>query len=220
MAVILLTAMLHVGLTGNIACGKSYAAAVFAELGAHVIDADLVVHELLSSGTKTYDRVLDAFGEGILGQNREIDRKRLARIVFFDSEKRLLLNQLIHPEVGAEILRRIFDLEQASPEETSSSGIIIVDAALMVETGNYKMYHRLIVVACDPALQISRLISRDGLTEEEARARIESQMAIEEKRKLADYVIETSGTLRQTRDQAEAVYRDLLALELSMRESG
>lgn len=207
--------MLHVGLTGNIACGKSYAAAVFAELGAHVIDADLVAHELLFSGTKTYDRILRAFGEGILDQNREIDRKTLARIVFFDSEKRLLLNKLIHPDVGVGILQRISDLEQ-----TSSKGIIIVDAALMVETGNYKMYHRLIVVACDPALQVSRLMSRDGLTEKEARARIESQMAIEEKRSFADYVIETSGPLKQTRDQAEAIYRELLALELSMSESG
>lgn len=206
--------MLHVGLTGNIASGKSYASEVFAELGANVIDADKVVHELLASGTKTYHKVLNAFGEGILNQNQEIDRKKLAQIVFFDSEKRLLLNNLIHPEVGAEILRRVFDLEQSS-----ASGIIIVDAALMVETGGHKMYDRLIVVACDPALQVSRLMSRDGLTEKEARARIESQMPIEEKRKFADYVIETSGTLKQTRDQAEAIYRDLLAQELSIRES-
>jgi dephospho-CoA kinase len=206
--------MLHVGLTGNIASGKSYASEVFAELGANVIDADKVVHELLASGTKTYHKVLNAFGEGILDQNQEIDRKKLAQIVFFDSEKRLLLNNLIHPEVGAEILRRVFDLEQSS-----ASGIIIVDAALMVETGSYKMYHLLIVVACDPALQVSRLMSRDGLTEKEARARIESQMPIEEKRKFADYVIETSGTLKQTRDQAEAIYRDLLAQELSIRDS-
>jgi len=206
--------MLHVGLTGNIASGKSFAAQVFTELGAHVIDADLVVHELLASGTKTYDNILNAFGERILNQDREIDRKKLAQIVFFDSEKRLLLNKLTHPDVGAEILQRIFDLEQSS-----SGGIIIVDAALMVESGAHKVYHRLIVVSCDPELQISRLMGRDGLTEKEARARIESQMSIEEKLKLADYVIETSGTLRQTRDQAEAVYRDLLVQELSMKES-
>jgi dephospho-CoA kinase len=212
--VILLATMLRAGLTGNIACGKSYVSKVFAELGAHVIDADMVVHELLAAGTKTYDKIVRAFGEIILGQNQEIDRKRLAQIVFFDSDKRLLLNKLTHPEVGAEILRRIRDLEQSS-----SSGIIIVDAALMVETGNYKTYHCLIVVACDPALQISRLISRDGLTEKEARARIQSQMPIEEKRKLADFVIDTSGTLKQTRDQAEVVYRNLLIRQLSMKES-
>jgi dephospho-CoA kinase len=212
--VILLATMLRAGLTGNIACGKSYVSKVFAELGAHVIDADMVVHELLAAGTKTYDKIVRAFGEIILDQNQEIDRKRLAQIVFFDSDKRLLLNKLTHPEVGAEILRRIRDLEQSS-----SSGIIIVDAALMVETGNYKTYHCLIVVACDPALQISRLIGRDGLTEKEARARIQSQMPIEEKRKLADFVIDTSGTLKQTRDQAEVVYRNLLIRQLSMKES-
>ena len=206
--------MLHVGLTGNIACGKSYASRVFAELGAHVIDADRIVHGLLASGTKTYDRILDAFGEGILNQDGEIDRKRLARIVFFDSDKRASLNRLVHPGVGAEILRRICELEQSS-----SNGIVIVDAALMVETGNHEMYHRLIVVSCDPALQVSRLMSRDGLTEKEARARIESQMPIGEKRKLADYVIDTSGTMKQTRDQAEAIYRDLIIREIRMRES-
>jgi dephospho-CoA kinase len=212
--VILLATMLRAGLTGNIACGKSYVSKVFAELGAHVIDADLVVHELLASGTKTYDKIVHAFEERILDQNGEINRKRLAQIVFFDADKRLLLNKLTHPEVGGEILRRIRDLEQSS-----SSGIIIVDAALMAETGNYKMYHCLIVVACEPALQISRLMSRDGLTKKEARARIESQMPIEEKRKLGDYVIDTSGTLKQTRDQAEAVYRNLLIRQLSMKES-
>jgi dephospho-CoA kinase len=206
--------MLHVGLTGNIACGKSYASKILAELGAHVIDADLVVHKLLASGTKTYDGILRAFGEGILNQNREIDRKKLARIVFFDSEKRASLNRLVHPEVGTEILRLIYELEQSA-----SSGIIIVDAALMIETGNYRMYHRLIVVACDPALQISRLMSRDGLGEKEARARIESQMPIDDKRKLADYVIDTSGTMKQTRDQAEAIYRDLVIQELRRKES-
>ena len=202
---ILCATMLHVGLTGNIATGKSYASKVFAELGAHIIDADLVAHDLLRSGTKTYDEIVGDFGEKILNQAREIDRKKLAQIVFFNIEKRLKLNSLIHPEVGAEILRRIYNLEQAS-----SSGIIIVDAALMVETRSYEMYQRLIVVACDPEIQISRLMSRDGLTEKEARARITSQMPIEEKLKLADYVIETSGTLKQTREQAESIYRDLV----------
>jgi len=206
--------MLHAGLTGNIASGKSCAAAVFAGLGAHVIDADRVAHELLAFGTETYDRIVHAFGDGILKPDRKIDRKKLAQIVFFDSGKRLLLNRLVHPEVGSEIRRRISNLEQSS-----SNGIVIVDAALMVESGGYKMYHRLIVVTCDPALQISRVMNRDGLTEKEARARIESQMPVEEKLKFADYVIETSGTMEQTRDQIQAVYRDLLAQETRMSES-
>lgn len=206
--------MLHVGLTGNIASGKSQAALLFAELGAHIIDADLVVHDLLSSGTKTYARIVDAFGEQILDAAREIDRKKLGQIVFFDAEKRKLLNQLTHHDVGVEILRRIFELEQSF-----SRGIVIVDAALMVETGGYKMYDRLIVVTCDPSLQVSRLMGRDHLTEEEARARMNSQMPIEEKLKLADYTIETSGTLKQTRDQVEAIHRDLLIQELRFKEN-
>ena len=205
--------MLHVGLTGNIASGKSYTAHLFAEMGARIIDADQLVHELLVSGTATHRKIVDAFGEQILAHDREIDRKKLGQIIFFNPEKRLLLNQLTHHDVGVEIVRRIFELEQSA-----ARGIIIVDAALMVETGGYKMYHRLIVVTCNPILQISRLMSRDGLTEEEARARMNSQMPIEEKIKLADYTIDTSGTLRQTRDQVEAIYRDLLIQELSLKE--
>ncbi len=205
--------MLRVGLTGNIASGKSHTASLFAEMGAYVIDADIVVHELLARGTRTYNNILDVFGEQILGPDREIDRRKLGQIIFFDAQKRGLLNNLTHPEVRVEILRRIFALEQSSPR-----GIVIVDAALMVETGGYRMYHRLIVVTCDSSLQVSRLMSRDSLTEVEAKARMASQMSIEEKVKLADYVVDTSGTLKQTRDQVEAIYRDLLIQELRMKE--
>jgi dephospho-CoA kinase len=200
--------MLHVGLTGNIASGKSSAALFFAELGAHVIDADRVVHLLLKSGTPVYRKIVDAFGEGVLSCAGEIDRRVLGRMVFSDAEKRLLLNSLTHPAVETEILRRIVELEQSA-----SSGIIIVDAALMIETGGYRMYHRLIVVTCDPALQVSRLIARDGLTAEEAGARIASQMPMEEKLKLANYTIDTSRTLNHTREQVEDIYRDLLIQE-------
>ncbi len=204
--------MLHVGMTGNIASGKSNAALFFAEMGVHIIDADKVAHELFAPGGKTYLKVLDAFGSQILGPDKSIDRRILGKIVFSDKEKRLLLNNLTHPDVGAEILRRIFALEQ-----NSLHGIVIVDAALMVETGSYEMYDRLIVVTCDPALQISRLIHRDGLSETEAKARIASQMPIEEKLKLADYVIDTSGTLKQTHAQVEEIHRELVIQELRIR---
>jgi dephospho-CoA kinase len=201
--------MLHVGLTGNIASGKSSAALFFAELGAHVIDADRVAHLLLKSGAPVYRKIVDAFGERILNSAGEIDRRILGRIVFSDSDKRLMLNSLTHPAVGTEILRRIGELEQSA-----SRGIIIVDAALMIETGGYKMFHRIIVATCDSVLQVSRLIARDGLTEEEARARIASQMPMEEKLKFANYAIDTSRTLEHTREQVEAIYRDLLIQEL------
>jgi dephospho-CoA kinase len=201
--------MLHVGLTGNIASGKSSAALFFAELGAHVIDADHVVHLLLQSGTPVYRKIVDAFGERILNPAGEIDRRILGRMVFSDADKRLLLNSLTHPAVESEVLRQMGELEQSA-----SRGIIIVDAALMIETGGYKMFHRIIVVTCDPALQVSRLITRDGLTEEEAGARIASQMPMEEKLKFANYTIDASRTLEHTREQVEVIYRDLLIQEL------
>ena len=205
--------MLHVGLTGNIASGKSYVSMKFAELGAHVIDADGIVHELLVCRMDTKEKVIEAFGDGILSSDGLIDRKVLGKIVFRDQDKRLLLNSLVHPAVGEEILRRIFELEKAS-----AAGIVIVEAALIVETGSDNNYHRLVVVSCDPALQASRLMERDNMTFEEAKARINSQMPIEEKLKFADYTIDTSGTLKQTNMQVESVYRDLLIQEMHVRE--
>jgi dephospho-CoA kinase len=197
--------MLHAGLTGNIASGKSSAAHMFAELGAHVIDADSVAHGLLASTTRTFQRIVDAFGPAVVGPDGEIDRRELGRIVFSEEDKRKLLNSLMHPDVGREIMRRIVVLEQSG-----SGGVVIVDAALMIESGGYKMYDRLIVVRCDPALQVARLMGRDGMTEKEARERMESQMPVEEKLKFAHYVIDTNGTMKQTRDQVERIYRDLL----------
>lgn len=202
--VIVLNSMLHVGLTGNIASGKSTAARFFSELGAHLIDADRVAHALMGSGTQTHQKIVAAFGSQILNAWGEIDRKILGRIVFFDGRKRAELNSLTHPAVEAEILRRIAELEQAS-----SPGIIIVDAALMIEAGGHTRYDRLIVVACETSIQMSRLMHRDGLTETEARARIASQMPIEEKIKLADYIIDASGTLGEMRTRVEAIYADL-----------
>ena len=202
-------AMLHVGLTGNIASGKSNAGRVFTELGAHVIDADAIAREVLAPGTDGYRRVVETFGSDILDIDQTINRRKLGDIVFCDSERRNLLNSLVHPSVRAEISRRIAELEQ-----NLQTGIIIVDAALMVETGSYKMYDFLIVVTCDPALQLARIMNRDGLGVDEARARIAAQLPAEQKVKLADYTIDTSGTLRQTREQIEAIYRDLLLQEI------
>ncbi|HYK88221.1 MAG TPA: dephospho-CoA kinase [Acidobacteriota bacterium] len=204
--------MLRVGLTGNIASGKSQAAHVFAELGARIIDADVIAREALESGTDTYEKVIDAFGKDILDANGSIDRRKLGGIVFGDAGRRANLNSIVHPHVREEIFRRIHEYEKNSP-----CGIVVVDAALLVESGSYLLYDRLIVVTCDPGLQLSRLIHRDGLTEQQAKARIAAQLPVEEKLKLADYTIDTSGTLKETRDQIEAVYRDLVLRELRQR---
>ncbi len=203
--------MLHVGLTGNIASGKSTAAKVFAELGARIIDADLIAHKLLKQQTATYKKVVQEFGQVIVNPDGTIDRKKLGDIVFNDAAKRDLLNGIVHPDVRTEVLRQIVELEKES-----HGGIIIIDAALMVESGSYKQYDRLVVIYCHPALQLARLISRDGLSIPEARARMAAQMPVEEKLQLAHYKIDTSGTLQQTHEQIEIVYRELIHLELSM----
>lgn len=207
--------MLHVGLTGNIGSGKSTASAMFAEFGAHIMDADKIVHRLLMPGSKVYDAVKSAFGAECLNSDGTIDRRRLGKIIFENPEKRNLLNTLIHPAVRTEILGRLVTLEQEV-----GSGVAIVDAALMVETGFYRLFEKIIVVACDPALQLSRVMARDGLSEAEARARIASQMPMAEKMKVAHYRIDTSGTRRETRNQVEVVYRDLLTTEHRLRSHG
>jgi len=204
--------MLHVGLTGNIATGKSQAAHVFAELGAHVIDADVIAHDLLVKGTRTYLKVVEAFGNEILASDGSVERRKLGEIVFNDSGKRILLNGIVHPDVRNEVLHRVCKFEESLP-----GGIIIVDAALLIESGHHKLYDRLIVVTCDPNLQLARIVSRDGLTIEQAKARMAAQIPAEEKLKLADYTIETSGTLKETREQIEAIYRDLVLQELRLR---
>jgi dephospho-CoA kinase len=204
--------MLHAGLTGNIASGKSHAVSVFSELGAHIIDADIIARRLLSSETETKRKVVQAFGPAIVNPDGHINRKSLANIIFHDSAKRELLNSLVHPDVRTEVLGRIVELEK--PE---TLGIIIVDAALMVESGFYRMYDRLIVVTCDPGVQLTRLMSRDGLSVEEARARMAAQLPAAEKAKLADYTIDTSGTFKQSREQIEEVYRRLVLDEISLR---
>ena len=194
--------MLRVGLTGNIASGKSHATQVFAELGAHIIDADVIAHGLLTPGTSTYDGVVAAFGGQILNPDATINRRKLGEIVFQDEAKRAELNSLVHPEVRAQVLRRIEELE-----DSAQNGIIIIDAALMVESGFFRTFDRLIVVHCSPSLQLSRIVNRDGLTLAQARARMAAQMPVEQKIKHAHYTIETSGTFRQTREQIESIYR-------------
>ncbi len=206
--------MLHVGLTGNIASGKSCAARIFAELGAWVIDADAIAHEALAKTSGTFKKVVEAFGDAILSPEGDIDRKKLGEIVFNDSEKRSLLNSIVHPEVRAEIRRRTEELEKRFP-----AGIIILEAALLVESARHELCDCLIVVTCDPNLQLARLIGRDGLTVEQAKARMAAQMPVAEKLRVANYSIDTSGTLKSTREQIETIYRDLLCREIQLRRA-
>lgn len=197
--------MLSVGLTGSIAVGKSFVCDVFRELGCHVLDADKVARDVVKPGTVGLERIVEEFGSDVITASAELDRSKMASVVFADEEKRLLLNSIIHPLVFEEQNRWLEECESVD-----ANGIAIVDAALMIESGGYKRFDKLIVVWCEPDIQFQRLIKRDGLSESDARRRIGSQMPQDEKKKYAHYLIDTSGAFESAREQCRKVHLKLL----------
>jgi dephospho-CoA kinase len=197
-------AILKAGLTGGIACGKSTVAGFLGELGASLIDADAIVHDLLAPGGATFDDVVSRFGEEILDQEGRIDRAVLGRIVFSEGAARQALNALVHPRV-----REAADRQMRAFAERGER-IAVYDAALLVETGAHHELDRLIVAHCSAETQLARLRERDGLAENEALARIAAQAPLEEKLALADYLIGTDGSLEETRHRTAEVYRGLV----------
>jgi dephospho-CoA kinase len=196
--------MLRVGLTGSIGVGKSFVASVFVELGCHVLDADHTAREVVMPGTRGLKALVDAFGQDILTTDGTLDRKRLGALIFADQSQRERLNHILHPYIIArqdEILN-VWEAEDPA-------GIGIVDAALMIESGGYKRFDKLIVVHCRPEVQLERLMLRDKLSRDEALRRINSQMPQEEKQKFADYLIDTSDGYESTRSQSVEVYQKL-----------
>lgn len=198
--------MLRVGLTGGLASGKSFAAVEFQRLGCTVLQADRLGHSVLEKDGAVRDEVVEAFGPGVLGTDGAIERKALAAAVFPDPARLERLNAIVHPRVFAGIERFFREAEARDP-----GGIAIVEAAIMIESGSYKRYQRLVLAACPPAMQVERYRQRAGATREEADSRIARQMPLEEKRRIADYVIDTSGTKKRTIRQVRRVYRELCA---------
>ena len=198
--------ILRVGLTGGIASGKSTVSGIMADLGAFVIDADVVAHELMAPGGLAYDGVVDRFGDEILDGQGRIVRERLAQKAFNDRSGLDDLNRIVHPKLRFETDRRITDCEQHG-----RSPIAVFDAALLVETGAYKHFDRLVVVSCSPETQLKRLMERSGMSPDQAGMRIRAQAALADKLALADYVIETEGSLDATRQATREVYTALLA---------
>jgi len=196
--------MLRVGLTGGIATGKSTVARIFEKLGAWVIDADEIAHQLQRPHTPTWRKIVDAFGEKILRADRSIDRSALGRIVFSDPEKRTLLEQIMHPAIIAQEEKRMSEWEGSGKVQ-----IAMVEEALLVETGSFRRFHKVVLVLAAEEAQIARLRQR-GLTEKEALSRIRSQMPLSEKVPFADYLIDNSGEISEAERKAEEVYRDLL----------
>jgi len=196
--------MLKVGLTGSIAVGKSFVLRTLAEQGAHIIDADEVARQVVAPGSKGLDLVRSTFGSQVLRDNGELDRPKLGSIVFTDAAKRAQLNAILHPLIIAAQDERIRELESVD-----GSGIVVIDAALMIESGGYRRLDKLIVVHCRPEIQLERLMARDNLSRADAEQRISTQMPQAEKMKYADYLIDTSDGFDATRQQVVGVFGKL-----------
>jgi dephospho-CoA kinase len=197
--------LLRVGLTGGIASGKTTVGNRLAELGAFIIDADGLSHLLMEPGRAAYEAVISAFGQSILSSDDRISRPELGRIVFGDPSARRRLQEIVHPLVMAESERLIQDYAASG-----NGRVVIFDAALLVESGLYREFHKLIVTSCSRNTQIRRILARDGLTTDEAEARIDAQQPLATKLAVADYVIDTEGTVRETLRQVEATFASLL----------
>ena len=199
--------MLRIGLTGSIGVGKSFVTTVLAELGCHVLDADQAAREVVTPGSDGLSAVVAEFGEGVLQKNGTLDRQRLGSLIFADTNKRQLLNSILHPYIIALQDQQLREWEVMDPK-----GIAVVDAALMIESGGFKRFDKLIVVHCRPEVQLRRLMDRDNLTAEEAQRRIDAQMPQEEKQKFADYLVDSSEGVESARNRTSEVYEELRGL--------
>ena len=201
--------MLRVGLTGGLASGKSFVGEALAGFGCRLISADELGHQVLSPQGECYAAVTGEFGRGILKEDGSIDRRRLAAVVFGSPEKLERLNGLVHPAVIAreEALIGKFEAEDAR-------GIAVVEAAILIETGSYRRFHRVVLAVCQERQQLERAMARDGMSEAEARRRVERQMPLREKLRFADYVVDTSGEKEDTLRQTRAVYESLRSIQL------
>ena len=194
--------MLVAALTGGIATGKSYCAARFAALGAAVIEADRLAREAVAPGTAGLAAVVTRFGAHVLQPDGTLDRSAVGRIVIADPIARADLEAIVHPEV----YRRIREWSVNLPLRTP---LAVADIPLLFETGHEHDFEAVIVCACEPEEQVRRVITRDKLTEADARARIATQWPIADKVALADYVIRTDGTFRETDAQVDALFQRL-----------
>jgi dephospho-CoA kinase len=197
--------MLRVGLTGSIATGKSFVSKVLAELGCHLIDADETAREVVLPGSPALREVATEFGSEMLKDDGSLDRAKLGAVVFADSAKLKALNAILHPYIIAKQDECLREWDAVDPE-----GIAVVDAALMIESGGYKRFDKLIVVHCDEEVQLRRLMARNNFSREQAAKRVGAQMPQAEKMKFADYLINTTDGFEAARRQTEAVHAELL----------
>jgi dephospho-CoA kinase len=196
---------LLVGLTGGIGTGKSTVSRLFRDLGCLIIDADLLAREVVEPGRPAHAEVVREFGREILDAEGRLDRKRLGALVFRDEARRRRLEEITHPEIRRRQREILAELEARGFD-----GIVIWDAALLVEVGNAEHMDRVVVVVADEATQLRRLVARDGIPEAEALRRVRSQMPLAEKQRHAHHVVDNSGSLAETERQVLRVHQELL----------
>lgn len=199
---------MRVGLTGGLACGKSFVGEVLQGYGCLLIQADELGHAVLAPGGEAYDDVVREFGSEVLDAAGRIDRRALAAQVFSSPARLAALNRLVHPPVFRREDELIADFASRHPH-----GIAVVEAAILIETGSYRRYDRVILVTCREDQQMERALRRDGASESDVKARLSRQMPLEEKRKYAHFVIDTSGEKEETVRQTCAVFQELRRIE-------
>jgi dephospho-CoA kinase len=199
--------MLKVGLTGGLACGKTFVGEELARLGCHVIQADELGHAVLEPDGEAFAGVVREFGPGVLDEHGRVDRLRLAAEVFDKPGRLKALNALVHPPVVRREEQCVARIAAGDPH-----AIVVVEAAILIETGSYRRFDRIVLVVCTEERQIERAVKR-GATREDALARLAHQMPLAEKQKFADYVIDTSGEKEETLRQTRRVYDELRRME-------
>ncbi len=204
--------MLKVGLTGGIASGKSTVAEMFRRHGAHLIDADRVSRDVVAPGRPALEEIVEAFGRGVLRPDGALDRAALAAIVFNDDDARARLNAIVHPRIWEEEDRLCAIHEARDPD-----GVVMIDAAVIIEAGGAGRVDLMVVVDVDAEDQLERLAAK-GMSEEEARSRIRAQMPVAEKRTYGDYVLNNRGPVEETGRQVERVWRVLAARARAMKK--
>jgi len=196
------------GLTGSIASGKSTVSGFFKKLGARVIDADKIARDCVRKKTPCWEQIIDHFGKDILLTNQELDREKLGRIIFRNSDEKKMLNSIVHPCVHDEIESQI-----KTCMTDTKTGLIVLDIPLIYETGMYHDIYPVIVVYVPENIQLQRLMERDGLSQDEAIMKIRSQISIEEKKEMTELIIDNSGSLEHTENETISVFRKLTGLK-------
>ena len=202
--------MISVGLTGGIGCGKSTVAGMFASLGAVTVNSDDIGRTLMQPGGVVYDRIVSGFGSEVVDSNGQLDRAKLADIVFHNLEKLKHLNAIVHAPVLREIDRQMQLTRWKDP-----NAVILVESAVLFEAGQNRRFDKMVVVWCRPDQQVERYVAKSRISVEDIQRRMAAQMPGEEKKRLADYVIDTSGSIEDSERQSKETFSQLQALAIA-----